>query len=152
MRISTVGVVAYLCASVQAWEVTAYDNTASCNPDDNTRYRIINGASSLTGCMTFDQDMPGTGCREYRNGGATNGGCTTGSLIPRSLFMESGRCVAFDQPGCVGRYEDGGGNWCTFFGRDDWGPVRSFWCSGSRRMTLAVGKDTVSSLHSRWGL
>ncbi|KZL86135.1 hypothetical protein CI238_09127, partial [Colletotrichum incanum] len=105
MHISTVGtfILATLCASSQAWEVVAYDNVYSCNANDNTRYRSITGASSLTRCMTFDQDMPGTGCREYRNGGATNGGCTSGSLIPMSLILRGGRCVIFDQPGCQGR-------------------------------------------------
>lgn len=152
MQLSVIGLVALLASQVQAWEgthpflpsqaacagdthvrskVTAYD-IASCSANSNTRYRIITGATSLTRCMTFDQDMPGTGCREYTNGGANNGGCVTGSLLPKSTFAQAGRCVFFDQPGCVGRYSDSNGpiSACTDAHWLEWSNIRSFWCSG----------------------
>ncbi|PCD21159.1 hypothetical protein AU210_016585 [Fusarium oxysporum f. sp. radicis-cucumerinum] len=75
--ISTV-ILATLCAGTQAWEVVAYNNVRNCNANSDTMYRSISGAPNDGGCKTFDQDMPGTACREYRNGGATNGGCTSG--------------------------------------------------------------------------
>jgi hypothetical protein len=115
--------------------VTAYDNTYSCDPDGNTRYRVITGASNLGNCMTFDQNMPGTGCREYRNGGTSNGGCDSGSLIPKSVFLRGGRCVLFNQPGCQGNFADSNGpaNSCSNFrSYDGWGDIRSFWCSGCK--------------------
>ncbi|KAL4730844.1 hypothetical protein ACLX1H_002886 [Fusarium chlamydosporum] len=135
MHFSTVGAVILttLCASTQAWEVVAYNNVYGCNANDNTMYRSISGAANLGNCMTFDRDMPGTSCREYRNGGTSNGGCVSGSLIPDSIILRGGRCVIFDQAGCQGRYADSNGpvNGCSDFRSYGWGKIRSFWCSGS---------------------
>jgi hypothetical protein len=100
--------------------------------------------------MTFDQNMPGTGCREYRNGGAANGGCVSGSLIPKSVLLRGGRCVIFDQPGCQGRYEDSRGpvDGCSEFQRyEGWGDIRSFWCSGCKSSSFV---DLGSSLELTW--
>ncbi|KAF6796363.1 hypothetical protein CSOJ01_13247 [Colletotrichum sojae] len=134
MHFSTVTVIlAGLCATAQAWEVVAYDNTDRCDANDNTRYRSITGAPGLTRCFTFDQDMPGTGCREYIRGGAANQGCISGSLLPSSVLLSAGRCVLFDQPGCQGRYSDTNrpvDHYCLSFARDNWGKIRSFSCSG----------------------
>jgi hypothetical protein len=93
--------------------------------------------------MTFDQDMPGTGCREYTNGGANNGGCVTGSLLPKSVFARAGRCVFFSQPGCQGGYSDSNGpiSDCTDASRTEWANIRSFWCAGcecSRRLAVLL--------------
>ncbi|RGP81006.1 pfs domain-containing [Fusarium longipes] len=134
MHFSTVSTVilATLCASSQAWEVVAYNNVWGCNADDNTMYRVISGAPDLGRCMTFDRDMPGTSCREYRNGGTSVGGCVSGSLIPWSMILRGGRCVIFDQPDCHGRFRDSNGpvNGCSDFRSGEWGQIRSFWCSG----------------------
>ncbi|KAJ0383752.1 hypothetical protein COL922a_009816 [Colletotrichum nupharicola] len=134
MHFSTVGAVilATLCASSQAWEVVAYDNVYGCNANGNTRYRSITGASNLNGCQTFDSDMPGTGCREYQNGGATNGGCVSGSLLPMSVILRAGSCIIWDQPGCQGRFIDTNGavNGCRDFRAYEWGKIRSFKCFG----------------------
>ncbi|KAH6964894.1 hypothetical protein EDB82DRAFT_479276 [Fusarium venenatum] len=109
-----------LCAGSQVWE-------------DNTMCRAIPGVPNLGICMKFDQNMPGTKCEEFRNGGTSKGGCTSGSLIPQSITLFAGRCVIFDQPGCKGRYADSNGpvsGSCSELYRYDWGSIRSFWCSG----------------------
>lgn len=134
-------------------KVTAYD-IGHCSANSNTRYRIITGAGSLTRCMTFDQDMPGTGCREYTNGGANNGGCVTGSLLPKSVFARAGRCVFFSQPGCQGGYSDSNGpiNDCTDASRTEWANIRSFWCAGcecSRRLAVLFACFLPANLASQ---
>nr|XP_036585159.1 uncharacterized protein CTRU02_04619 [Colletotrichum truncatum]KAF6795056.1 hypothetical protein CTRU02_04619 [Colletotrichum truncatum] len=127
MHFSTVGIIALLCASAQAWEVTAYDNVRDCNADDNTRYRIIGGASNNERCYTFDQDMPGTSCAEFQRGGATHSGCVSGSLLPRSVVFKGTRCSAFNEPNCQGSKSLHTGNmngrWsCSSLERYGWGP------------------------------
>jgi hypothetical protein len=117
--------------------VVAYSNTYDCNADDNTKYRFISGAGDLTRCMTFDQDMPGTSCEEFRNGGTSHGGCNTGSLIPESVVLRAGRCVIYAEPGCksVPTWDSRGPvNTCRSFILPAVyvGPIRSFWCSGCK--------------------
>ncbi|KAG2169031.1 hypothetical protein JADG_008770 [Aureobasidium aubasidani] len=124
MHFSTVSavVIATLCATSQAWEVIAYDNVWSCKADKNTKYRSITGANTLTGCQTFGKSMPNTGCREYRNGGSSNGNCGPEALIPWSVYMKGGNCVVWDQAGCQGRYADSNGpvNGCSDFKSYGW--------------------------------
>ncbi|KAG4276856.1 hypothetical protein FPRO04_14255 [Fusarium proliferatum] len=136
--ISTV-ILATLCAGTQAWEVVAYNNVRNCNANSDTMYRSISGAPNDGGCKTFDQDMPGTACREYRNGGATNGGCTSGSLIPQSIILRGGRCVIFDQPGCRGGWADSNGpvDGCSNPASHMSG-IRSFWCSGCKFLLYRI--------------
>ena len=116
--------------------VTAYENVGYCNANDKTRYRYISGDGSNSRCMTFDQDMPGTECDEFQRGGWDKGPCTTGSLIPKSIYMRGGGCVAFNQAGCKGNYAATNSPYsdhadtCTSFDSDGWGPVRSFYCWG----------------------
>jgi hypothetical protein len=115
--------------------VVAYDNAYNCNADDNTRYRYITGAPDLTRCMSFNYDMPGTGCEEFRNGGTSHGGCTTGNLTPLGLVLRGGRCVMFDQKDCKGNKYDSGGpiNGCRNLKTGPgMAPIYSFWCSGCK--------------------
>ncbi|KAF5229343.1 hypothetical protein FAUST_10465 [Fusarium austroamericanum] len=128
----TTVVLAALCTGTQAWQVTAYNNVGNCKANRQSTYRVISGATNNNKCITFDGNMPDTGCRQYNNGGTSNGGCS-GSLIPRSMITEAGRCVVYDQPNCKGRYEDSNGptnRACTTLERYNWGPIRSFWCTG----------------------
>jgi len=142
MHLLTVGaiVLATFCAIARAWEVVAYSNRYDCDADDNTKYRFISGAGDLTRCMTFDQDMPGTACEEFRNGGTSHGGCDTGSLIPESVVLRAGRCVVYAEPGCrsVPSWDSRGPvNTCHSFILPAVyvGPIRSFWCSGCKMLS-----------------
>nr|XP_036575241.1 uncharacterized protein CTRU02_14777 [Colletotrichum truncatum]KAF6781785.1 hypothetical protein CTRU02_14777 [Colletotrichum truncatum] len=138
MHFSTVGIVALLCASAKAWEVTAYDNVANCDANDNTRYRIVSGASNNERCYTFDWDMPGTSCTEFQRGGASKGGCVSGSLLPRSVVFKGGACSAFNEVNCQGSKSSHTGEMngrfgCSSLERYGWGPIRSFRCRGCKK-------------------
>ncbi|GJC79034.1 hypothetical protein ColLi_01872 [Colletotrichum liriopes] len=66
-------------------------------------YRILSGTDQ--NCYTFDRDMPGVGCVQFNNGGATHGGCGGGSLIPVSAFVKP-----FGPAQCTFYYEENCGN------------------------------------------
>ncbi|KAM7186473.1 hypothetical protein V8F33_011796 [Rhypophila sp. PSN 637] len=89
-------------------KVTIYNNVLGCdaNMNDDTTYRIITGVSSPTGCYTFDQDMPGTDCKQYTKGSReAPGGCTTGSLLPKSIMQKNGNgppCIFYSEKECDG--------------------------------------------------
>ncbi|KAK4213541.1 hypothetical protein QBC37DRAFT_463747 [Rhypophila decipiens] len=108
-------------------KVTIYNNVAGCDAKDDTTYRIITGASSGT-CYTFDRNMPGTDCAEYTRGGwGGPGGCTSGSLLPKSALQKNGNGPA-----------------CTFYSKEE--------CGGSSTTTVdvcvdgtAIGLDTFAS-------
>ncbi|KAM0229103.1 hypothetical protein ACHAPO_010258 [Fusarium lateritium] len=130
----TAVVLATLCTGTQAWQITAYNNVNNCNANRDSSYRIYSGATNNNACMTIDGNMPGSSCRQYWNGGSNNGGCS-GTLTARSILQEAGRCVVYDQANCQGRYQDSGnlnGRSCASLERYNWGPIRSFWCSGCK--------------------
>lgn len=73
-----------------------------CDATGLTTYRILSGTSNGR-CYVFDQDMPGVGCRQYNNGGATNGPCLDGSLMPRSALVKTDGpavCKFYNDQGC----------------------------------------------------
>ncbi|KAG8668269.1 hypothetical protein FPOAC2_07561 [Fusarium poae] len=134
MHFSTVTAVVLgaLCTGTQAWQITAYNNVNNCKANRDSSYQVISGANNNDGCMTFGQGMGGVNCRQYYNGGSSNGACT-GTPNVRSLLQEAGRCVVYDQANCKGRYQDSGnlsGRSCASLERYNWGPIRSFWCTG----------------------
>ncbi|CAG7557863.1 unnamed protein product [Fusarium equiseti] len=128
----TAVVLATLATGTQAWQVTAYNNVANCKANKGSTYRIISGATNNEACITFGGSMPNTSCREYRNGGSSNGDCSGGFDV-RSMIQEAGNCIVFDQPNCGGRYQDSNGptnRACASLERYNWGSIKSFKCRG----------------------
>ncbi|KAK4165462.1 hypothetical protein QBC43DRAFT_351035 [Cladorrhinum sp. PSN259] len=124
-----------LSGFAQAWELTGYNNVPDCSANSGTVYRILTGAPNLNRCFTFTQDMPGTGCREYLNGGASNGPCNTGNIqYPWSVRVRGEFCAVFTNANCDsgGRSVVAGFGECVSFqtSPNSWLPIRSYWCSG----------------------
>ncbi|GKU09084.1 hypothetical protein FLAG1_10083 [Fusarium langsethiae] len=129
----TAVVLATLATGSQAWQVTAYNNGANCKATSSSTYRVISGATNNNGCMTFGGSMKGIKCTEYINGGKSNRGCGGTGFNARSMILEAGRCVVYDQPNCGGRYADSNGptnRGCSTLENYNWGSIKSFWCSG----------------------
>jgi hypothetical protein len=67
--------------------VDAWDKVQDCNPTDTSTYRIFTGDSSTFGVCQEIAGAPVNGitCREYRDGGVTNGDCTSSSMFGSSI-------------------------------------------------------------------
>ncbi|UZP40480.1 hypothetical protein NXS19_008296 [Fusarium pseudograminearum] len=85
----TAVVLAALCTGTQAWQVTAYNNVGNCKANRQSTYRVISGATNNDKCITFDGNMPDTSCRQYNNGGTSNGGCS-GSIRGQQWSYQQG--------------------------------------------------------------
>ncbi|KAK4223584.1 hypothetical protein QBC38DRAFT_516570 [Podospora fimiseda] len=125
LSVITIQLLGLVATGVDAWKVTAFDKVASCSINGEPRRRVITGAPTLNGCMTFDRDMPGTGCVEH-SGGRT-GGCTTGSLFPKAIEFWATKCLAFRRDNC-----NADGGTITVTGRSCivQNDMRSFYCVG----------------------
>ncbi|KAK3998089.1 hypothetical protein QBC44DRAFT_363614 [Cladorrhinum sp. PSN332] len=95
------GTLSLVTSSANAWQLTAY-NSDDCWVSSATTYRVLFGPSTLNNCFTFQQDMPGTGCTHFTNGGANNGPCTSaGFTAPWSVWVR-GTCTIFSEANCSG--------------------------------------------------
>ncbi|KAK4220892.1 hypothetical protein QBC38DRAFT_505366 [Podospora fimiseda] len=138
MHLSTLllGTLSLLVPSTTAWRLTAYVDVNNCVAQTNSVYRILEGPSNLNNCFTFGNPMPGTTfCREYQNGGGSNGPCTAPGPTKISSAGVRGTCTIYEFPNCQG-------NSATFTNQCQkitqgvpliigWVPFSSYRCSGN---------------------
>ncbi|KAK4198547.1 hypothetical protein QBC40DRAFT_308196 [Triangularia verruculosa] len=83
------------------WQVLIYEKESECTVHEDTRYRMIWG-HEFDKCYTFGDDMPGTGCDEFRGNNKQNG-CWGEDLVPRSLRVpNTALCYFYYGPRCLG--------------------------------------------------
>ncbi|KAJ4003198.1 hypothetical protein NW752_011627 [Fusarium irregulare] len=125
---------------VSAWQATFHDDMI-CSPKDDSQYRIISGDID-GGCYVFGQDMPGTGCDKFTNGGANKAACDGEEFkIEAILVQPDTACYVYSDDHCEvgGRfvYPKNGEPTCdTYiagFNFEMW-TIKSFACTSSSNL------------------
>ncbi|RGP66055.1 hypothetical protein FSPOR_6881 [Fusarium sporotrichioides] len=79
---------------VSAWE------DSICLADGDTQYRIISGGVD-GGCNVLGQDMPGTSCDKFTNGGVNKGACDGEEFQPWSILVQPDTaCIVYADDHC----------------------------------------------------
>ncbi|KAK4456571.1 hypothetical protein QBC42DRAFT_322277 [Cladorrhinum samala] len=123
-----------LSSGASSWQLAAYMDVEHCDVQRNSAYRVLDGPSNLNNCFTFQQSMPGTGCRAFTNGGALYGTCTSpGPSGPISVQVR-GTCTIYSQANCQGISAVVGNRQCGQLRGEinilPYSIIRSYKCSG----------------------
>ncbi|KAM0345836.1 hypothetical protein ACHAPU_006190 [Fusarium lateritium] len=71
---------------VSAWQATLTTDSI-CSAKDNTQCRILSGEVK-GGCHVLGQDMPGTSCTKYTQGGEVVGACDGEEFNPWAILVQ----------------------------------------------------------------